>query len=106
MVLLASWRRSSIPQLSKCFFVTLIFLNALVMAAYAQYTGLDTGHKLGYPGSDLDVSNSWDDTIKIFDLLELGFGCAFIWELVLKVVVFRTKFYKSPWNIVDAIIVA
>jgi len=87
------------------FFVTLIFLNALVMAAYAQYTGLDTGHKIGYPGSDLNVSNSWDDTIKIFDLLELGFGCAFIWELVLKVVVYRTKFYKSPWNIIDAVIV-
>jgi hypothetical protein len=87
------------------FFAGLITINAFVMAASTQYSGIDNGFKLNYKGSYQSASNAWPGARETFDVLEYIFGIIFVLELLIKILVFRISFLRSAWNILDTIIV-
>jgi hypothetical protein len=88
-------------------FALLILGNALMMAAYIQYAGIDTGNQIEFPSRwrvDVDASRSTVTTL--FDILEYMFGGIFVIELIAKIVALRLRFVRSIWNWMDFVIVA
>jgi len=87
-------------------FGILIVLNALVMSVETQYWGEDTGFELGYPGMSKPASEAWPHAAVIFKILDVCFGLAFVLEVMVKLLGFRTDFFWSYWNWLDFLIIA
>mmetsp|Transcript_68123 Transcript_68123/g.134450 ORF Transcript_68123/g.134450 Transcript_68123/m.134450 type:complete len:584 (+) Transcript_68123:37-1788(+) len=87
-------------------FAALILLNTLVMAVESQYRGLDSGFKVGYPGSNAPADDVWPWARLFFDIMEWFFGILFTIELFMKIITLRRNFCCDVWNIVDFVIVA
>lgn len=82
-------------------FLFLILVNTVIMAAEAEYDGYVVARDLGLGGP----SEGWQEMTFIFETLEFLFGCIFIVEVVLKILVFRKKFFQSYWCDFDLIVV-
>lgn len=86
-------------------FALLIVLNACVMAAEVQYSGIDAGFKIRFEGSNRSAADTWPGAEEIFRSVEITFGVIFVLELILKIVALRLTFLRSMWNLLDTIIV-
>jgi len=86
-------------------FALLILGNTLMMAFESQYNGIDTGWKIGYPGSSSSASESWPGAQSFFEVAEWIFGVLFTIELLLKIACYGKQFCCDMWNFIDTIIV-
>eukprot|EP00929_Paragymnodinium_shiwhaense_P110642 TRINITY_DN7781_c0_g6_i1.p1 TRINITY_DN7781_c0_g6~~TRINITY_DN7781_c0_g6_i1.p1 ORF type:complete len:650 (-),score=108.28 TRINITY_DN7781_c0_g6_i1:273-2222(-) len=86
-------------------FAALIFFNALCMAFEQQYNGIETGYQLEYPGSIRTAKEAWPRAQTFFLVTENFFGVIFTLEVTVKAFVFRRRFFKSWWNLYDAMII-
>jgi len=86
-------------------FAFLILINTLVMALESQHAGIDTGWKVGYPGSDSSASDTWPGATILFEVAEWIFGVLFTIELLMKLVCLGKRFCADTWNLIDTIIV-
>ncbi|CAK0907089.1 unnamed protein product [Prorocentrum cordatum] len=82
----------------------LIMLNGLQMAFEVQHAGLIRGHALEYRDYAHNP-NPWQGAEHLWEALGIFFGIAFTFEVSLKIVVLRCKFFKSCWNLFDLFVV-
>jgi hypothetical protein len=76
-----------------------------MMAMESQCTGIDSGWKIGYPGSSSQASETCPGAAEIFEVAELVFGVLFSIELLLKLAILGKRFCADIWNFIDTIIV-
>jgi uncharacterized protein with PIN domain len=86
-------------------FAALILLNTLVMAVESQYRGIESGYKLGYPGSETPAKDLWPWAASFVEGTEWFFGIIFTIELLLKIITLHKRFCFDFWNMVDFVIV-
>eukprot|EP00929_Paragymnodinium_shiwhaense_P110649 TRINITY_DN7781_c3_g1_i1.p1 TRINITY_DN7781_c3_g1~~TRINITY_DN7781_c3_g1_i1.p1 ORF type:complete len:675 (+),score=105.96 TRINITY_DN7781_c3_g1_i1:86-2110(+) len=86
-------------------FAALIFINAISMGLEQQYMGMDTGYNLQMPGRSRPAKQVWPHAEVVFFTLETFFGIIFTVEVIVKLVVFRSDFFKSLWNLYDTLII-
>jgi len=103
LVMVERWVNNPIFETT---FAVLILLNTMVMAVESQYRGIDSGFKVGYPGSGAPAKDVWPWAQAFLYGMEWFFGVIFTIELVLKITAQRGHFFKDIWNIVDFVIVA
>jgi hypothetical protein len=84
------------------FFLALILINAVVMAAEAEYHGHVLAEKLSI-GRSMDAW--WPHAIAVFNTTELVFGGLFVLEVCLKMVVFKLRFFRRPWAVFDFLVI-
>jgi len=89
----------------EAFFASVIVLNALVVAAEAQYKAMDVGVDLEYPRSDTLSADAWPGAGNVFDALHMIFGIMFTIEVAFKLVAQHIKFIRDPWNWLDSTLV-
>lgn len=79
-----------------------IFGNTFVMAAEAQYRGLQMAHELDYDahGSEGDV---WASASSAFEVFNWIFGVLFAIELVIRLAVLKCDMLRDPLSWVDII---
>mmetsp|Transcript_65275 Transcript_65275/g.155978 ORF Transcript_65275/g.155978 Transcript_65275/m.155978 type:complete len:808 (+) Transcript_65275:158-2581(+) len=82
------------------FFCILIAINALLIAADAQYEGLQVGYDIGFENS-VPTRENWPDGRQFFDLCSWVFGIAFVVEILLKLLALRRHFLDGGWNAFD-----
>merc|ERR1711933_627482 len=75
------------------------------IALEMQYYGIESGHKMEYPGSTLSAEATWPGANVFFQVAENLFGIAFTLEIVLKLVVLGRRFLKDTGNLFDLFIV-
>merc|ERR1719277_457134 len=66
-----------------------VVLNALILAASFQYSGLDVGEKLGLVSS----AEIWVGHARLFHLIEHAFQAFYTAELCLRLMYYRTRFF-------------
>ncbi|CAK0839410.1 unnamed protein product [Prorocentrum cordatum] len=86
------------------FMAILIMLNGLQMAFEVQHSGLIRGHALKYRDYAHNP-NPWQGAEHLWEALGIFFGVAFTFEVSIKIVVLRCKFFKSCWNLFDLFVV-
>jgi len=86
-------------------FAALIMGNSLIMAAEAQYHGLDTGFEIGAPSVTRPAAESLPGALTFFNGCEMLFGIMFTVELALKIVALKKEFFLEWWNYFDGLIV-
>eukprot|EP00929_Paragymnodinium_shiwhaense_P032390 TRINITY_DN17951_c0_g2_i4.p1 TRINITY_DN17951_c0_g2~~TRINITY_DN17951_c0_g2_i4.p1 ORF type:complete len:554 (-),score=85.12 TRINITY_DN17951_c0_g2_i4:358-2019(-) len=86
------------------FFAACIMLNTLTMAIDMQYRGVDYAYELGYQES-MSAARQFPWARGFLDGLDVLFGILFTLEVVVKAVVMRIDFVKSPWNWMDAFVI-
>lgn len=82
-------------------FSLLIVLNTLDMCMQAEYRGWDKGVGLGIKGSHAATATADG----VFEITGQVFQIAFTFEIVLKLLALRCRFFKSKWNIFDISII-
>jgi len=82
-------------------FAALIIINSLIMALQSQYSGIQVGYEVGYPGSTRPARTAWPLAAEAFGLLEQMFATCFVLELLAKLVALRVSFFRDRWNILD-----
>ncbi|CAE8710767.1 unnamed protein product [Polarella glacialis] len=83
---------------------SIILMNVLVMAAVVQVQGTEIGWVLGYPGYS-EPSSGWKETNTVFAGLDFLFLGLYTVDLVLRTTVLHIRFFKSPLNWVDLLVV-
>ncbi|CAK0875972.1 unnamed protein product, partial [Prorocentrum cordatum] len=84
---------------------TAIFLNGVVMAKQAQYTGFDLAEYTGHASKNGPAARIWPHAAQMFDIAYWVFGVFFLFEVVIKIAGLRGEFIRDAWNWVDALIV-
>jgi len=81
--------------------MTLLILgNAIVMTFGSQYSGLDIGFKLQYPGYQRHgASETWPGAEVVFQALDWCFGLTFLIEAIMKMSVFKLQYFWGCWNV-------
>ena len=87
-------------------FALLIILNTVSMAFEAQYVGIQSGFELKFDGIEADAASTWPGAKTAFYVLELFFGVAFTFEVLVKMAGERADFVRSSWNWFDTVIVS
>lgn len=82
-------------------FAFVILVNTVFMCLEAQSRGLELGIEIDavYESPWLSIDESF------FRHSEVAFGIVFSVELLLKLLIMRTRFFESRWNFMDVIIV-
>jgi hypothetical protein len=87
----------------------LIVANAVVMTFVSQYSGIQVGYDLQYPGSASEAKKAWPAADIIFSILDWSFGIAFLVEALLKLSCFGSDYliggWHSAWNWLDVVCV-
>ncbi|CAK9050166.1 Sodium channel protein 60E (Drosophila ion channel 60) (Drosophila sodium channel 1) (Protein smell-impaired 60E) (Sodium channel 2) (DmNav2) [Durusdinium trenchii] len=86
-------------------FAVLIFLSSLVMALQVQYHGFDVGYELGYFGMFYPAEEVWPNAAPVFNGLELTIGVVFLFEILVRILAARCRFWCDPWNVLDLFVV-
>jgi len=86
-------------------FALFIVCNTVVMAAQVQYSGIQSGFILGYPGSNSSATVAWPGASEVFEMFELIFGLIFALEMLMKILGLRMKMFSSPWSLFDSFLV-
>eukprot|EP00929_Paragymnodinium_shiwhaense_P123853 TRINITY_DN9823_c0_g1_i2.p1 TRINITY_DN9823_c0_g1~~TRINITY_DN9823_c0_g1_i2.p1 ORF type:complete len:674 (+),score=128.08 TRINITY_DN9823_c0_g1_i2:139-2160(+) len=89
----------------ECIFSALIFTNAVAMGLEQQYSGIDIAYKLQVRGATETAEEAWPHAEIMFLVAENFFGAVFTAEVILKMAVFRSDFFKSAWNLYDTLII-
>jgi len=89
----------------ECIFGLFIFINTLVMAAEAQYRGIESAFVVGIPGSLRSAEQTWPNFEDAAFALDMFFGILFTLECSLKILGLRIEFANSGWNWFDLFIV-
>lgn len=87
------------------FFCGVILLNVVVMALELQYSGLQMGYEMGFPGLDSPVLQLWPGADNAWEALEYLFGGIFTLEIIIKVIGQKEQFPHFVWNWIDSFIV-
>lgn len=74
-------------------FVVLIFLNAISMAVESEYLGFETGYQIKALGANRPADEIWPWARTLFFVLDVFFGVAFTFELLMKLVVRGLAFF-------------
>jgi len=83
----------------------LIICLIVVMCAQIQYHGLSSGYELNMAGYARPGGEVWPSAARTFQILDMVFNALFTIELVLRVVVLRTKALKRPSVCLDFLLV-
>jgi len=73
-----------------------IMINAFIMCWECQYQGLEVGYQLQYPGRPTHAKVVWPDADVVFNCCDWFFGCLFLLEMLLKLVVWGHKYFYVP----------
>jgi len=74
--------------------MTLVILaNAFVLIFVSQYTGLQVGFDLRYRGCAAEAKDLWPGAEFAFELLDWVFGIIFCLEFMVKILVFKSKYF-------------
>jgi len=82
-------------------FAVLIVANMVVLILEAQYNGLDMGHNLGLEGLSRPAAEQWPGASRAWVVLDMLFGSVFTLEVLIKLFILRTVFFKDCWNLFD-----
>lgn len=84
----------------------LIFLNLVIMVIETQYLGIQIGYAVQYPGFAQRDPESWGPSAgDILLSIERTFIVLFACELILRIIVFRTRYLASVLNWLDIVVV-
>eukprot|EP00440_Ansanella_granifera_P043813 gb/GFBE01047480.1/.p1 GENE.gb/GFBE01047480.1/~~gb/GFBE01047480.1/.p1 ORF type:complete len:1048 (+),score=274.91 gb/GFBE01047480.1/:1-3144(+) len=86
-------------------FALLIVVNTAIMAFQVQYSGFDVGYELRYFGMEKPASEVWPAASEVFLAFDWFFGILFTLEVFLKLLAIDVKFFKDPWNLLDAVVI-
>jgi hypothetical protein len=86
--------------------IIVICLNAVVIALEQQYDGLNSGYKLGYRSYNKSLTDLWSFAPLLFDILDKIFVACFVFEILLRIIAARWKWFHALWNYLDIAVVA
>jgi Ca2+-binding EF-hand superfamily protein len=87
------------------FFAGLIILNVCVMAAEAEYAGIEIGAAQGLQAGSPEAA-FWPGAFTAFRVSHWVFGILFTAEVILKLIAFHCAYFKDPVNWLDCLIVS
>ncbi|CAK0883495.1 unnamed protein product [Prorocentrum cordatum] len=87
------------------FITSAILLNGAVMAAEAQYQGFDLAVWTNHESASRVSADVWPHGETIFEACEWIFGLIFLFEIMLKLVATRIKFFRGCLNCIDLAVV-
>jgi len=70
-------------------------------AIQMQYDGLELGYELGFRNYNTPAAGSWPGVKNALAVSFWLFGPLFILEICIKLVIFRSRFFRSLWNLLD-----
>ena len=85
-------------------FAMVILVNAIVIAVECQYSGIQIGYDLEFPGSSRSAASVWPHGQTTFDVSEWCFGLIFTVEVCLKLFAKWLHFFANLWNVLDLFI--
>jgi hypothetical protein len=85
--------------------VSLVFLNAFLMAAKIQYEGISNGHELGVRKYDIAAEVRWPWAQHVFPVMDRIFSVVFGCELLVRLWAYRLEWFCSVWSYLDALVV-
>lgn len=83
----------------------LLTLNVLFMGLDLQHDGIDIGNSIGYSGYSLPAAEAWPNIKEVLYVADLLFEIFFLTDVVLRILVLRLEFWRSPMNYIDFIVV-
>lgn len=83
----------------------LILLNVVSMASKLQFTGLDVGYQLGFPGIRFEAEALWPGGGAAFQILDVSFTLFFALDILLRVILLGRYFWSSYFNWFDTLVV-
>jgi hypothetical protein len=85
----------------ECIFGALIIFNTCCMSGELQYVGYKAGYSIGFP--EINKPPDWGESM--FLVLNDLFLVIFIMEVIVKMAVLRSQFWRSWWDIIDFLVV-
>lgn len=83
-----------------------IIAHTCVMIVEMQYKGIEAGYIVGYPGYTQPADRRWPGAEATFIGIDKAFTLLFGFELVCRISIFQTDFFRHPQNAVDVFAVA
>jgi len=83
----------------------IIVVNTVLMMLETQYKGNETGYMVGARGMDISAQESWPHAGEVFEYSERIFTIIYTMELIIRLAVFQTDFFRQVINYLDSFVV-